>query len=313
MNDRQLVRLLMQAGFRGDGLRTAFGIAKRESGGRPDAYNPDRSTGDDSYGLFQINMLGDMGPARRRQFGLRSNEDLLDPLTNARAAFRMSKGGRDFGAWGIGPNAYRSGAGYDTIAKHVERMPGGISPEEARASGKHAPMKERVLPKFDVGDILGGGMVSPGIRKSPIEFDPLPGLDIDAPPTAAPLPNMKGAYPVSWFRQKYNPLGAPYQGTHSLGNWQSDNAYDYGVKAGTGVFAPFDLKIGQIKPGASSGRFGGHAMYVTDPRTGKQIYLKHLDSKIPVKTGQTVKAGTRLGSIGNIAGLAPHLHAGYQK
>lgn len=125
MNNKQLVQTLQRAGFRGSALRTAYGIAKRESGGRARAFNPDRSTGDQSYGLFQINMLGGLGPARRKQFGLSSNEDLYDPNVNARAAYRMSKGGKDFGAWGIGPNAYRSGAGYDTIASHVAGFPGG--------------------------------------------------------------------------------------------------------------------------------------------------------------------------------------------
>ena len=52
-------------------------------------------------------MLGDLGPTRRKAFGLKSDEDLFDPTVNARAAFQMSHGGRDFGAWGIGPNAYR--------------------------------------------------------------------------------------------------------------------------------------------------------------------------------------------------------------
>ena len=87
-----LIQTLKAAGFKGEALKTAWAIAKRESGGRPEAYNPDRSTGDDSYGLFQINMLGDLGPSRRKQFGLQRNEDLLDPVVNAKAAFRMSNG-----------------------------------------------------------------------------------------------------------------------------------------------------------------------------------------------------------------------------
>jgi cell wall-associated NlpC family hydrolase len=123
MNDQELSNVLATAGFKGKALQTAFGIAKRESGGRPDAFNPDRSTGDQSYGLFQINMLGSMGPSRRKQFGLKSNEDLLDPIKNAKAAYRMSQGGKDFGAWGIGPNAYRSGAGLETIAPYLNRVP----------------------------------------------------------------------------------------------------------------------------------------------------------------------------------------------
>jgi len=40
----------------------------------------DASTGlskDNSYGLWQINMLGDLGPARRKRYKLKSNEDIL--------------------------------------------------------------------------------------------------------------------------------------------------------------------------------------------------------------------------------------------
>jgi len=102
-----LVGWLQQAGFKGDALRTAWAIAKRESSGRPEAYNGNAGTGDKSYGLFQINMLGNLGPSRRKSYGLKADEDLLDPATNARVAYAMSKGGKDFGAWGIGPNAYR--------------------------------------------------------------------------------------------------------------------------------------------------------------------------------------------------------------
>ena len=99
MNDRQLVAALTRAGFKGPSLKTAYAVAKAESGGRPRAFNPDASTGDRSYGLFQINMLGGLGPARRKQYGLQSNEDLYDPDTNARIAYRMSGGGKDWSPW----------------------------------------------------------------------------------------------------------------------------------------------------------------------------------------------------------------------
>lgn len=120
-----LVKLLQQAGFSGEGLRIAYGIVLRESGGRPEAFNGNTGTGDRSWGLFQINTLGSM-KSRVKQFGLKSEKDLLDPLANAKAAYRMSGGGKDFGAWGIGPNAYRSGAGMDTIARGYNSFPGSV-------------------------------------------------------------------------------------------------------------------------------------------------------------------------------------------
>jgi len=178
LNDRQLVSTLARAGFRGGALKTAFGIAKRESGGRPDAFNPDASTGDRSYGLFQINMLGSMGPARRKQFGLARDEDLLDPLTNAKSAFRMSNGGRDFGAWGIGPNAYRSGAGYETIAKYVDQTPA-LAPPGRITKGFR-------LPDFDVGSVLGGGRKTDGFRLPDFDVeDVLGGGGLVTPPPGA--------------------------------------------------------------------------------------------------------------------------------
>lgn len=118
-----LIQVLRQAGFKGKALRTAYAIAMRESGGRPEAFNGNTGTGDRSWGLFQINTLGPL-KSRVQQYGLQSEQDLLDPLNNARAAFQLSKGGTDFGAWGLGPNAYRSGAGFDTIKKYYDAFPG---------------------------------------------------------------------------------------------------------------------------------------------------------------------------------------------
>jgi hypothetical protein len=92
--------LLIISGFEGKGLKIAFGIVMKESTGRPYAHNENSSTGDNSYGLFQINMIGSLGPARREQFGLASNEDLFNPLTNAAIAYNMSNGGTNWEPWG---------------------------------------------------------------------------------------------------------------------------------------------------------------------------------------------------------------------
>jgi hypothetical protein len=111
--------LWKQAGGSPASAAVAAAIALAESGGRPDAHNP--KPPDDSYGLWQINMLGSLGPARRRQFGLSSNAALFDPLTNAKAAVAISGGGSSFGAWSTYTNgAYKShlsgqGSGTDTI------------------------------------------------------------------------------------------------------------------------------------------------------------------------------------------------------
>ena len=103
----ELSQLLALSGFTGRAHKVAWLIAMRESRGNPRAHNNNASTGDNSYGLFQINMRGYLGQARRLEYVLDWNGDLWDPVTNAWVAYEMSNRGRDWGAWGFGPNAYR--------------------------------------------------------------------------------------------------------------------------------------------------------------------------------------------------------------
>lgn len=106
LSDGELKELLAAVGFEGRALRTAWAIAKRESSGRPLAYNGNRNTGDSSYGIFQINMLGNLGVARKEKFNLRSNVLLFDPVINAEITYYMTKGGLDWSAWkGLTPRA----------------------------------------------------------------------------------------------------------------------------------------------------------------------------------------------------------------
>jgi hypothetical protein len=99
LSDLELVALLKAVGFEGQDLREAWAVAKKESSGRPLAHNGNASTGDNSYGLFQINMLGELGADRRAKFGLDSNAELLNPVVNAQIAYHMSNGGENWSAW----------------------------------------------------------------------------------------------------------------------------------------------------------------------------------------------------------------------
>ena len=99
LSDTQLAELLSAVGFKGQDLVEAWAVAKKETHGNPLAHNGNRNTGDNSYGIFQINMLGGMGAERREQFSLRSNADLLNPVVNAKIAYHMSKGGKDWSSW----------------------------------------------------------------------------------------------------------------------------------------------------------------------------------------------------------------------
>jgi hypothetical protein len=104
MSPEELKSLLRSVGFRGESLRQAWGVAMKESTGRPRSHNDNPATGDNSYGLFQINMIGSLGPARLKQFDLEKNSDLFDPVRNAEIAFFMSNGGKNWSAWhGITP------------------------------------------------------------------------------------------------------------------------------------------------------------------------------------------------------------------
>jgi hypothetical protein len=105
----QLHDLLAAVGFEGESLRIAWAIAMRESNGRPRAFNGNKATGDHSFGIFQINMIGQLGVDRRAKFGLSSNEELFDPVKNAEITFKMTAGGKNWGSWNLGPNAYKGG------------------------------------------------------------------------------------------------------------------------------------------------------------------------------------------------------------
>jgi len=113
LSDKDLKNLLALVGFEGQKLREAWAIAKKESGGRPMALNLSKRTGDSSYGLFQINMIGDLGPERRDKFKLESNYELFNPVLNAQVAFHMSNGGENWIAWkGITPRTKQLMGGF---------------------------------------------------------------------------------------------------------------------------------------------------------------------------------------------------------
>ena len=99
---QETANVLRQAGFKESEIPTMVAIGMGESGLRPDAHNPRYP--DDSYGLFQINMLDEpgyeLGKERRTRYGLRSNEQLKDPLTNAKAALDI-RNRQGLGAWSV--------------------------------------------------------------------------------------------------------------------------------------------------------------------------------------------------------------------
>ena len=144
-----LMQLLSKVGFTGKGLNTAFAVALAESGGRPNAHNDNHKTGDNSYGLFQINMLGTLQKerlskhwkdAQGKTFKLSGNRDLFNPLTNAKVAYHMTAHGNNWAKW----STYKDGtfAKFLDDAERVKTGQGGGSSEMGMGVATAPPMRQ---------------------------------------------------------------------------------------------------------------------------------------------------------------------------
>jgi hypothetical protein len=134
LTPKQIAQNAYDAGFRGQALTTAVAVALAESSGDPHAHNA--VPPDNSYGLWQVNMLGALGPERRASFHLKSNAELFNPAVNARAAWSISGHGSSFHPWSTYTNgAYR---GHLTEARAAARA---VSASGGHAHG-HQPAKK---------------------------------------------------------------------------------------------------------------------------------------------------------------------------
>ena len=124
-SDEELVKMLRAVGFEGKALKVAWAVVKKESNGRPLAFNGNVKTGDNSYGIFQINMIGGLGVARRDKFDLDSNKDLFDPVVNAQIAYYMSNEGSDWSAWGVGKFPYNGNTEQSNFNLWITKFPEG--------------------------------------------------------------------------------------------------------------------------------------------------------------------------------------------
>jgi hypothetical protein len=143
----------------------AVAIALGESGGNTTAHNA--VPPDNSYGLWQINMLGALGPERRRQFGISSNEALYDPATNARAAFKVfTDAGNSFRPWSV----YTSGSylrhlsaatkgGNLPVVGSAGKLPGGKTDGEDFGIGDFVSFITSGESWLRVALFLGGGVL----------------------------------------------------------------------------------------------------------------------------------------------------------
>jgi hypothetical protein len=135
MSGDDIVRLMMtKGGWSGQDLVKAVGISHRESRWNPKVLNPNKGTGDTSYGLFQINMLGSLGPSRRKWFGIPNDESLYDPSVNVSAARKMfdsraktnGNGWYDWGPYKGKPETFNvdMGAAAATVESYKRRNSG---------------------------------------------------------------------------------------------------------------------------------------------------------------------------------------------
>ena len=117
VNIDQLRQLVRGAGFAENEISTMVAIAMAESGGNSKAHNA--KPPDNSYGLWQINMIGNLGPDRRKRYGISSNEQLFDPDINVKVAKRI-RDEQGLNAW----TTYSGGA-YKKFLSIPSRQHGG--------------------------------------------------------------------------------------------------------------------------------------------------------------------------------------------
>ena len=103
ISDSDIAQYARNAGVTGHDIAVAVAIAIAESSGNTTDHNT--LPPDDSYGLWQINMFGSLGPDRRKKLALTNDAQLFDPTMNARAMFMISNGGHDWTPW----STYTSG------------------------------------------------------------------------------------------------------------------------------------------------------------------------------------------------------------
>ena len=112
----QVYQYALGAGFPCDVAAQMVAIAQKESAFQTCAHNA--VPPDDSYGLWQINMLGSLLAPRLQQFGISMAAALYDPATNAAAAYSL---------WGGNPNnlniAWAINDGSTNQARYLANLP----------------------------------------------------------------------------------------------------------------------------------------------------------------------------------------------
>lgn len=177
-NAKKLAQLARSVGMPEDKIPTMVAIALAESGGKTDAHNP--VPPDDSYGLWQINMIGRLGPARRKEYGLKSNDELKDPVKNAKAALAVLKS-QGLSAWSV----YSSGT-YKTHLAAAQKAYREVKSEPVRKAQRAPVIDKNVSYRKgqDVSSLVGASARISSVRGARESFRSKAhgGLDIACDP-----------------------------------------------------------------------------------------------------------------------------------
>lgn len=147
-SSEQIARIAKTAGIPEKHIPIMVSIALAESGGDIGArYNPEGNTGEDSYGLWQINMDPRYAAERLKLFGIDNKKELFDPVTNAKAAYEIFKQ-QGFNAWTV----YRTGKYRDFLPAAKKAASASTQPT---ISGS-VDTSTRYKVNDDVTQLLGG-------------------------------------------------------------------------------------------------------------------------------------------------------------
>lgn len=124
-------------------------------------------------------------------------------------------------------------------------------------------------------------------------------------------PNLRGLIPP--VSGSTTIIGRPNQGTHTRGNWQSDNAVDFGAAMGAPVLA---VETGTIGSSFGFSGIGGNRLTLLGA-SGNEYYYAHLQRYATgIHAGSIVRPGQVIGYVGdtgNARGTTPHLHFGVKQ
>jgi len=312
-------------------------LVTQESGWRPDARSPAGA-----IGLTQVvprwHPRADLStPESQLEYGARHFGSLLRKYGNPRDALSVYNSGRP---WSRGQSIPETRnyvsrilggyAGAGTSSGGASVPPAGAAPTAAVSPPAAVPaLSSRVFNAIQQyvqqseRDVLEGRMpgdVLPIIRMIQKETRARgtgPAAQTPSAPVAAGVAGSSavqaGRFTSPWGGVSAPIIGRPGAGTHTLGNWQSDNAIDVRLPVGTPLYAPSDGVIGPkvgLLGSQTGGRFDGYRF--TLQGAGNAWWFGHLQRLAPhIRPGARVTAGQLVGYSGSANGV-PHLHLGVQ-